>query len=240
MLTVRYERLGVRPGDRLLDLGSGGGRHAFEAMRRGAVVTALDANAGEIKDVSAMMTAITAEESPGARPIPFRGAGVVGDALCLPFSAGAFDRVIAAEVLEHIPDDRAAISELARVLRPGGTLAVTVPRWWPELLTWAISDEYHSVPGGHIRIYRRRVLAGRLVGAGLQLYGSHHAHALHAPYWWLRAAVGVSDEAHPVVRAYHRVLVWDITAHTAATRIPEALLNPVLGKSVVLYLRKPQ
>ena len=35
MLTVDYERLGVRPGDRLLDLGCGGGRHAFEAFRRG-------------------------------------------------------------------------------------------------------------------------------------------------------------------------------------------------------------
>ena len=62
MLTVRYERLGLRPGERLLDLGSGGGRHAFEAMRRGASVTALDADVAGIKDVSAMMAALAADD----------------------------------------------------------------------------------------------------------------------------------------------------------------------------------
>jgi SAM-dependent methyltransferase len=238
VLTVRYDRLEVGPRDRLLDLGAGGGRHAFEAMRRGAVVTALDTDAGEVKDASAMMTAVL-EQEPAIPARGGHGTAIVGDALHLPFAAEGFDRVIAAEVLEHIADDRAALQELARVLRPGGTMAVTVPRWWPELLTWALSDEYHNTPGGHIRIYRRSVLAGRLRAAGLELYGSHHAHALHSPYWWLRAVVGVTDDGHPLVRAYHRVLVWDITSHSPLTRIPEAVLNPVLGKSVVLYARKP-
>jgi SAM-dependent methyltransferase len=163
----------------------------------------------------------------------------VGDALRLPFPTGAFDRVIAAEVLEHIPDDRGAMAELTRVLRPGGTIAVTVPRWLPELITWAISDDYHMTPGGHIRIYRRSVLVERLEATGLEPIGHHHAHALHSPYWWLKAAVGVHNDDHPLVRAYHRALVWDITAHTPLTRVPEALLNPVVGKSVVVYLRKP-
>jgi SAM-dependent methyltransferase len=238
VLTVRYDRLGLKAGDRVLDLGSGGGRHAYEAMRRGGVVTALDADAAGIKDVSAMMTAIRAEE-PSVTRRGGTGAAVAGDARGLPFSSGVFDRIIAAEVLEHILEDRLAVAELARVLRPGGTMAVTVPRWWPELLTWAISDDYHNAPGGHIRIYRRAALIGRLTAAGLECYGRHHAHALHSPYWWLRSAVGVRDEEHPLVRAYHRLLVWDITAHTPLTRVPEALLNPVLGKSLVLYVRKP-
>jgi Ni,Fe-hydrogenase I cytochrome b subunit len=106
------------------------------------------------------------------------------------------------------------------------------------LLTGALSDEYHHTPGGHIRIYRRSVLAGRLRAAGLELYGSHHAHALHSPYWWLRAVVGVTNDSHLLVRAYHRLLVWDITSHSPVTGVPEAVLNPVLGKSVVLYARK--
>jgi SAM-dependent methyltransferase len=238
VLTVRYERLGVHPGDRLLDLGAGGGRHAFEAMRRGAAVTAVDADAGEVKDAAAMMAALAAEDD-AVRATGGTGTAAVGDATALPFPSGAFDRVIAAGVLEHVPADGRALGELARVLRPGGTLAVTVPRWWPERVTWALSEEYHSNPGGHIRIYRRSVLVGRIRAAGLAPYGSHHAHALHSPYWWLRAAVGVHDAAHPAVRAYHRLLVWDITAATPVTRLPEAALNPVLGKSLVIYARKP-
>src|SRR5262249_8625542 len=129
VLTVRYDRLGVQPQDRLLDLGSGGGRHAFEAMRRGAVGTAVASDAAEIKDVAAMMQAIVAEE-PEVSGRGGAGTAIVGDARCLSFSSGVFDRIIAAEVLEHIPEDGLAIAELARVLRPGGTIAVTVPRWW--------------------------------------------------------------------------------------------------------------
>src|SRR5947207_12474119 len=97
---------------------------------------------------------------------------VQGDATRLPFADGAFDRIIAAEVLEHIPDDRIAMGELVRVLRPGGSIAVTVPRWFPELLNWALSDEYHNVPGGHIRIYRHSTLVDRLRDAGLRYRGT--------------------------------------------------------------------
>ena len=58
------------------------------------------------------------------------------------------------------------MGELVRVLRPGGTIAVTVPRWFPELINWALSDDYHNVPGGHVRIYRHSALVGRLARRG--------------------------------------------------------------------------
>jgi SAM-dependent methyltransferase len=236
VLTVDYERLGVLAGERLLDLGCGGGRHAFQAARLGARVVALDAEADEVAQVRATIGAMLDAGEIGDKD----AAGAVqGDALHLPFADGAFDRVIAAEVLEHIPDDTAAFAEIARVLTPGGTMAVTVPRLGPEAVNWALSDEYHNVPGGHIRIYRRTTLVSRLARAGLRLVDRHHAHALHSPYWWLRCWVGPRRDDHPLVRAYHRLLVWDITRAPRLTRVTERLLNPLLGKSLVVYLEKP-
>ncbi|CAN5194878.1 class I SAM-dependent methyltransferase [soil metagenome] len=233
MLTVRYERLELHAGIRLLDLGCGGGRHAFEAARRGAGVVALDADLAEIKDVAAMFSALAWET-------PTKGQAVGGDALHLPFPDGCFDRVIAAEVLEHLPDDASGVAELVRVLAPEGILAVTVPAWLPERMCWALSDDYHApaVPGGHVRIYSPAGLRTLLARAGLAVLTSHRAHALHSPYWWLRCAVGPAEDAHPMVAAYHRFLVWDITHRHLATRTFDAVLNPVLGKSLVVYARK--
>jgi SAM-dependent methyltransferase len=206
-------------------------------MRRGALVTAVDYEMSEMSNALWMMRSLRAGD-PAVTINGGVGSVAVSNALALPFPSESFDRIIAAEVLEHIPDDLTAISELARVLKPGGTMAVTVPRWGPELLTWAISDEYHSKPGGHIRIYRRKALMSRLEDHGLRVFCRHHAHSLHSPYWWLKALVGVDDDQHPFVRAYHKLLVWDIVAGTPFTRLPERMLNPFIGKSLVLYAEK--
>ena len=117
---------------------------------------------------------------------------------------------------------------------------MTVPRWGPELVCWALSSAYHEVEGGHIRIYRGSELLRRLTAAGLEPLDSHHTHGLHSPYWWLKCAVGVTDSEHRLVSAYHRLLVWDMMKAPRITRLAERLLDPVIGKSLVVYLRKPE
>jgi SAM-dependent methyltransferase len=237
VLTVDYDRLGLHAGDRLLDLGCGAGRHAFEALRRGARVTAFDCDEAELKDVAALARAM---DVAGEMPPPARSATTRGDATRLPFADGSFDRIIAAEVLEHIPADEATLRELVRVLRPGGRLAVTVPTRWPERICWALDRRYHDTPGGHIRIYRQPELEAKLERAGLVLRGSHHAHALHSPYWMLKCAVGVDNPDAWPVRKYHDFLVWDLTNRPRWARLLDRTLNPVLGKSLVIYTEKLQ
>ncbi len=235
MLTVDFDRFDLQEGQRLLDLGCGQGRHTYAALRLGAEVTAADLSETDLADVETMVQAMAdeGEIKPPSGPVTLRA-----DALNLPFDDGHFDRVIASEILEHVPDDRTAITEIARVTKPGGRVAVTVPRHWPERVCWALSDAYHEVEGGHVRIYRRSQLVTALTAVGLQYVGSHHAHALHAPYWWLKCAVGV-DRDTAATRAYHRLLVWDMMSAPRLTRTGERLLNPALGKSVALYFRKP-
>jgi len=139
VLTVEFERFPVAPGERVLDMGCGGGRHAFALYRLGADVVALDMDAAELKDVAGMFAAM---REAGEAPAGATASAVRGDAYALPFADACFDRIVAAEVLEHLPDDEQAMAELARVLRPGGTIAVTVPRYGPERVCWPPSTSW--------------------------------------------------------------------------------------------------
>ena len=236
MLTVDYDRLNIVAGTTVIDVGCGAGRHTFEAYRRGADVIAFDQNEAELADVETMLAAMS---QAGEVPESGRARTRVGDALALPYPDDSFDTVIASEILEHIPDDGRAVAELARVLKPGGSLAVTVPRWLPERICWLLSDAYHANEGGHVRIYRAERLRSMLETSGLRFTHSHHAHALHSPYWWLKCAVGVDNNDNVLVRSYHRMLVWDMMSAPVLTRAAEAALNPLIGKSVALYFEKP-
>ena len=236
MLTVDFDLLPVQTGTTLLDLGCGAGRHAFEAGRRGAAVIALDTDRAELARVAAVAAAM---DEAGELPDGAAVAMAAGDATAMPFPDNSFDVVIAAEVLEHIPADQHAMNEIARVLRPGGTAAITVPAWLPERICWLLSDDYHNVPGGHLRIFTRPELETKLRRAGLDVGRHHHAHALHSPYWWLKCVVGVRDDDHPLASAYHRLLVWDIMHKPAVTQVADRALNPLIGKSLVVYATKP-
>ena len=238
MLTVDYDRLGAKPGDLVLDMGCGAGRHAFETVRRGCRIVALDQSLEELVDVRNTFAAMI---EAGELHDHVQGQPVSADALELPFADETFDRIICSEVLEHIPDDQTAIRELARVLRPGGSIAVTVPAWVAEKICWKLNDEYYApkAVGGHVRIYRRSQLRSKIREVGLLPCGWDRAHALHSPYWWLKCAVGPSNDKHRLVRAYHRMLVWDIVQNPWITRTVDRLLNPIIGKSIVLYAIKP-
>ena len=100
-----------------------------------------------------------------------------------------------------------------------------------------------------IRIHLTRLAPSRqgilrLVGenkkTGLKVTGHHYAHGLHSPYWWLKCLVGTKNDTNWAVKLYHRLLVWDIMKGPALTRNLEKVLSPLMGKSLIIYLRKPE
>jgi SAM-dependent methyltransferase len=235
--TIDLDRLALGKGTTLLDVGCGEGRHTLSAWLRAPIhAVGLDLSARDLATARARQADFSGQAPEGAQ-VEFLRAS----ALAMPFPDASFDVVICSEVLEHIHDYRGVLAEIDRVLRPGGRLAVSVPRAWPERLCWLLSDPYHEAPGGHIRIVDARHLARVIETFGLQARARHGAHALHVPYWWLRCAAG-SDEAadaSALVRSWHRLLVWDLMKAPRTTRTLERLLDPVFGKSVVMYFDKP-
>ena len=115
------------------------------------------------------------------------GEGVCGSAMALPFADGSFDVVSAFDVVEHCEDDALAVSELARVLAPGGRMLLSVPAY-----QWAWSD--HDVRAGHHRRYTRPQLNHLVAGAGMSVARSTYAFGAVFPLF-------VAERARRRVRA---------------------------------------
>lgn len=235
MLTVDFQTLKLSPGDRVLDAGCGAGRHVCEAFRiKGVKVVGIDLNWEDLCKTATTLYLMHLENGNGQERCLISQADVV----CLPFRDGVFDAVICSEVLEHIPDGRQAVAELVRVLRPGGKLVVSVPRYLPERICWALSEAYHNEPGGHIRIYKKRELQTLLEATGVTCRAIRYKHGLHAPYWWLKCLVGHKNERSRTVNLYKKFLEWDIIKRPSLTRVLDRMLNPFIAKSIVFYLKK--
>lgn len=232
MLTARLKLLDLKPGNRVLDLGCGEGRHVHGLhMLGGLDVIGVDLDEPSLE--KAQQGLDTLPKLPGGST-QFQ----TGNATALDFEDDYFDVVICSEVLEHLPDYDAALQEMRRVLKPGGRLCVTVPHAWPERICWALApppDGYPYQPGGHIRIFDEVDLKYSVVRRGFKLFRRHHAHGLHAPYWWLKCFFWDRQDDHPMVKGYHRFLVWDLMKKPVLTRVLDAILSPFMGKSLVLY-----
>lgn len=234
MQTVDFAHFPLSTGDWVLDLGCGEGRHVISAYVAADVHSVgVDLSLQDLLTTREKFSEF-AEPDNTARSFSLASA----NALQLPFADNSFDKVICSEVLEHILDYRGALAEIRRVLKPGGLFCASVPRRWPEKICWALSEEYHNTPGGHIRIFRADQLSGDIEHLGFRRYHRHWAHALHVPFWWLKCLFWNNQDQNWLVRQYHRLLVWDLMEAPALTRTTEKLMNPLMGKSVVMYFRK--
>ena len=234
--TIKLEHLKLNDNDKLLDLGCGEGRHALSAyISKELKVYAVDLSINDLGTTKNRFNEFF-ETDNEKKTLSLAAA----DAKNLPFQDNTFDSVICSEVLEHIHDYKSVLLEISRVLKDGGTAGISVPRFFPEWICWKLSDAYHEVKGGHIRIFRKPNLLADIEKTGLTFKKLHYAHALHVPYWWLKCLFWrePKEKEAMLVTLYHRFLVWDLMKKPLICFFAEKLLNPIMGKSVVMYFQK--
>ena len=232
MVTIDLNELNLKPHDVVLDAGCGLGRHLRHLARMPELkIFGIDKNTWALTETAKSVAAM-----PDAQSKDYLFS--IADITKLPFADSSFDCVICSEVMEHIPDHEKALKELDRILKPQGTLAVSVPRFFTERICWFISWDYHNEEGGHIRIYKKKQLREMLTRQGFKCWKINYKHALHSPYWWLKCLIGLKKEDHPLVKYYRKFLEWDIMKKPRLVRMLEDFLNPIMGKSVVYYLKK--
>ena len=238
MLTARLKHLGLSPGDKVLDLGCGEGRHVHGLYMLGGLdIYGIDLDEPSLKKAEEGLVWLPKADTNAETNTTFE----TGDATALRFEDDTFDAIICSEVLEHLPDYDAAIREMRRVLKPSGKLCITVPHAWPERICWQLApppNGYAFQPGGHIRIFDEVDLKASVERRGFKMFKRHHAHGIHSPLWWLKCAFWERRDDHPMVKVYHDFLVWDLMKRPWITRALDAITSPFMGKSLVMYFEE--
>jgi ubiquinone/menaquinone biosynthesis C-methylase UbiE/uncharacterized protein YbaR (Trm112 family) len=148
-------------GGTFLDVGAGGdGYTVVEAARQGAIAAGCDLSLVAMRQARRFAVGEGVDE---------RTLFVVCTAESLPFHDASFDSAAAVHVLEHLPDDRKAASEVARVMRPGGRVFIGVPNSFDNMpAVLRPIYRWHDQRIGHLRQYSPDQLTAVTSAAGLQ------------------------------------------------------------------------
>lgn len=139
--------------------------------------------------------------------------------------AASVDGFVLVNVLEHIEEDRSAMAEMHRALRPGGHVLLFVPA-----LSWLMSDldRIH----GHFRRYHRKPLVEAMNNAGFQVKVVRYMDLPGAAAWWLLNTIGGAVSFNP-----HLVAIYDRWVVPLA-RMVESRFSPPLGKNILVVARR--
>ncbi len=228
--TIDFDIFEVEPGEIMLDLGCGTGRHTLSKKIRDATILSLDINQDSLEEIKYSIGGSIGENN-GNKINLLRG-----EALHLPFPNKSIDKVVCSEVLEHIPNEKGCLEEINRVLKPDGELAVSVPTHISEIVIEHLADEYLGKEGGHIHVFNREELIEKIENRGFKVWKTDTGHSLHFFYWILRALFGLEEENNLLPKIYHSFL--KNTDGSNFWKKVEEGLNSIVPKSFIVYARK--
>lgn len=211
--------LALVPGARLLDVGSGTGSNTRLCR---------ELELGHCTGLDKSFPALEFSQKKGLGPVE------VADVRRIPARSGAYDVVLATDVIEHVEDDAAAVRELARVCRPGGFVLLTVPAFQ---MLWGGNDEV----GHHWRRYRRPRIRELTAAAGLELRSCFYFNVLlFLPVLVVRRVrrllrMRPTSDAAMSPKLVNRVLTWTFRRDVELS----ARLRPPVGVSLLALARKP-
>ena len=231
---VDMDLLDLRAGHSIIDVGCGDGYLLRKAAHRASLAVGADLVEARLR---ASLDGPPGSRRHGGPPIEL----AVADGQRLPFADASFDRIICTETLEHVADAQLALREMARVLKPGGRVAVSVPHFLSEAVLYRLIRGYFEFAGGHKGMITARALARALAREGLRPYAGYQRDSVEAAYWialsllsrpprrfdGVLAAVErwrTRTRAEPYSRLYHAL---------------DQLGNRLLPKSLVVYALKP-
>ena len=233
MLTFDFSNIDLHSGAKILDVGCGEGRHIFGSLQafQQAYCIGYDQH---IPSLNICKDGLDFFQELDLGATIF----IQGSVYKLPFEDNSFDLIFCSEVLEHLHEYRDAITEINRVLKPGGKFLASVPAEFPERICWALSKEYQNQPGGHLRIFKKKNLIHDVSERGFKFIQSERFHSVHSAYWWLRCFFWKSQETNILIRWYKKFLEIHILQKPKWIDLLDRSLNPILGKSIALYFEK--
>ena len=233
MLTFSLDKISLKPHSKILDVGCGEGRHIFGSLQEYKDVYCVGLDQ-DIPSLNKCKEGLDFFKELNTRSTVF----MQGSVYKLPFEENSFDLVICSEVLEHLDDYHAAIDEIYRVLKPGGKFLPSVPSFWPEKICWTLSSGYQRMPGGHVRIFKKRQVINEIIDQGFQYDHAERFHGLHSAYWWLRCLFWKNQDSNYLVKIYKKFLEFQILQNPIWLNNFEKIINPIFGKSIAFYFEK--
>lgn len=218
----------ISPRDVVVDVGAGRGGMSLFCARYAARTILVEPDAASL--------ARTVADLRGREPVNVEG--TPGDVMRLPLQDDIADKVVCAEVLEHVDDPAAAMAELVRVGRPGALYLLSIPGVVSERLQIGIAPPWYFAKPNHVRIFEPDEFDRLVTEAGLVIE-RRGARSIFWTLWWLFAwqTEAEAGGTTPLLDAW--TLTWSKVLDAPNGPHLKAALDALAPKSAYIVARKP-